>query len=656
MHTQAADAGGSDLPQLASMLDGFPDPAWMIDASGTLTDFNAAFAAFLRVSEHREAKAGASFGALVAGSEHEALLHDLTSRVRAGRAVAADVCFTNAGIERAYTVHGTPVRDSAFFIAREVTVHHTLRDDSHELALMHLFGTEESLEGALTSAIAFLCTSEGWDAGVVWLVENDHLVPGSIWLHDSLPHPDAFKGKLKTLRCTLGHGLPGRAWASGEMIWVPDLFEESTLTRGPAAALSGIHTVVAVPMIESERTIGVLEVSHRAVRPLSAIRRQSLLRAAAAIARLLERRRAEDERRRLIKLVERKGNEWAMTFDAIRQPTFLMMPEGSIVRLNHAALELAGAARYSDILGRRIGSLGEREPWNTLRDLVAAVAESGQACTAHVEVKDIIYDVEAAMDAEAQRIIIALRDTTEIVRLQESVRRGEQLSALGELVAGVAHQVKNPLFGIGMTVDLLQERIHHDAETEELFGALRKWLHRLDRLMESLLAYGKTWTIDLHPHGIREVVEQAIDICRPTATSNGIRIEFHSSGDAFALMDPQRLVHAIENLITNATQHSPRQWPVDVTLTTLDDVVEITVADRGSGFLERDLPHLFEPFFTRRRGGTGLGLSIVQRVVDEHGGTVTAQNSTEGGAVVRVRIPRYDQRTAAEQPPTYSDR
>jgi signal transduction histidine kinase len=112
-------------------------------------------------------------------------------------------------------------------------------------------------------------------------------------------------------------------------------------------------------------------------------------------------------------------------------------------------------------------------------------------------------------------------------------------------------------------------------------------------------------------------------------------------------MDPQRLVHAIENLITNATQHSSRERPVDVTLTVLEHAVEITVADNGPGFQERDLAHIFEPFFTRRRGGTGLGLSIVQRIVDEHGGTVTAENSPQGGAVVRVRIPRYDERTAA---------
>lgn len=636
----------------------------MLDSGGALLDFNPAFVAFVRAAERREAQRGMPFHDLVAGSEHEDLWRDVTARVRSGRSVAADVRFNTSGIERAFTIHGTPVQDDAFFVAREVTVPHTLRDDSLELALMRLFGTEPTLDEALTSALSFLCASDAWDGAVVWLIEpvpatekgNQELAARAIWLHESLAHADALRTRIEALRFTYGHGLPGRAWASGDLVWVPDLFDESGLTRGDLAARAGLHTVVAVPIVESDQTIGVIEVFDRAVRPISTPRAQSLRRVAAAIGRLAERRRADDERRRLIALVERKGNDWALTFDAIQQPIFLTARDGTIVRLNRAARDLATASAYIDLLGRSIGSLGDTEPWITLRDLVTAVAESGEPCTAHVENEQVIFDVEASLDAEEQRVILTLRDTTEVVRLQESVRRGEQLSALGELVAGVAHQVKNPLFGIGMTVDLLQQHVGRDAETEELFDALRKWLHRLTRLMDSLLAYGKTWTLDLRPHSMQDVIEQAIDLCRPAAAANGILIVFDTSADATLLMDPQRLVHAFENLITNALQHAPRESAVNVTLTTDNEVAEVVVTDHGPGFREDDLPRIFEPFFTRRRGGTGLGLSIVQRVVDEHGGIVTAENGQTGGAVVRVRVPRYDERTAPTDATTHSDR
>jgi signal transduction histidine kinase len=665
-------AGPADRQHFSLLLDGLPDPAWMLDAGGVLLDFNPAFVAFVRAAEHREARRGTLFHELIAGSEQEELWRDLTTRVRAGRSVAADARFSTAGIERAYTIHGTPSQDAAFFVAREVTVPHSLRDDSLELALMHLFSTEPTLDDALNSALAFLCSSDAWDGAVVWLIEpasaNEHpsdednveasgeLTARAIWLHESLAHADTLRATMESLRFKYGHGLPGRAWASSDLVWVPDLFDETGLTRADAVAHSGLHTVVAIPLVDSDQTVGVIEVFDRAVRPISTPRTQSLKRAAAAIGRLVERRRADDERRRLIGLVERKGNEWALTFDAIQQPIFLTARDGAIVRLNLAARQLATASSYSDLLGKTIGSLGEGEPWTTLSDLVIAVAESGESCTAHIENDDAVFDVDASPDAEAQRVILTLRDTTEVVRLQESVRRGEQLAALGELVAGVAHQVKNPLFGIGMTVDLLQSQVGKNSETDELFDALRTWLHRLGRLMESLLAYGKTWTLDLRPHSVKDVIEQAIDICRPTAAANEIRLSFFPSADATLLMDPQRLVHAFENLITNALQHSTRNSTVEVTLTTDDADAEIVVADHGPGFREEDLPRIFEPFFTRRRGGTGLGLSIAQRVVDEHGGIIAAQNPKTGGAVVRVRVPRYDERTASTEPTSHSDR
>jgi|GEM_PF-1185741 len=654
--TAARPAGPPDRQRLSSLLDGLPDPAWIVDAGGTLVDFNAAFVGFLRTLE-REARRGIPFHELIAGTEQDELWDDLAKRVRTGRSVAADVRFHATGVERAYTIHGSPVDDTAFFVAREVTVPHALLEDSLELALMRLFSTEVTLDRALASAIAFLCATDEWDAAVVWLIEHDEeLVARAIWLHDTLQQAGEFREKLEALRFTRGHGLPGRAWAASEVIWVPDLLDESGVLRADLASRSGLHTIVAIPLIESSRVIGIIEVFDRAVRPISAPRKQSLQRAAAALARLIERRRAEDERRGLIALVERKGNEWALTFDAIPQPIFLTARDGSIVRLNRAARDLAAASSYTDLLGRSIASLGEVEPWITLRDLVTAVAESGESCTAHIENDRSIWDVEAAPDSEEQRVIVVLRDVTEVVRLQESVKRGEQLAALGELVAGVAHQVKNPIFGIGMTVDLLQEQVGPHAETVELFDALRTWLQRLNRLMESLLAYGKTWTIDLRPHSVKDVLQQAIDLCRPTATANGIAIELHAESDVTLLMDAQRLVHAFENLITNAAQHAPRETSVEVTLRADDEAAEVCVADRGAGFREEDLPRVFEPFFTRRRGGTGLGLSIVQRVVDEHGGIVTAENQKIGGAIVRVRMPRYDERTAGTDSTSHSDR
>jgi signal transduction histidine kinase len=116
-------------------------------------------------------------------------------------------------------------------------------------------------------------------------------------------------------------------------------------------------------------------------------------------------------------------------------------------------------------------------------------------------------------------------------------------------------------------------------------------------------------------------------------------------------MDRGRLLQVFQNLIENALQHSPRGEAVRVraAIDRADRVafIECAIEDAGPGFREEDLPRVFEPFFTRRRGGTGLGLSIVQRIVEEHGGRIAAANRTPTGAVVTLRLPVKD---AGENP------
>ena len=109
-------------------------------------------------------------------------------------------------------------------------------------------------------------------------------------------------------------------------------------------------------------------------------------------------------------------------------------------------------------------------------------------------------------------------------------------------------------------------------------------------------------------------------------------------------MDSARLTQVFQNLVDNAIRHSPagavvriESGPARIGAT---DAVDISVLDQGPGFDPADLLRVFEPFFTRRRGGTGLGLSIVQRIVDQHGGTVEPRNRTQGGAIVSVKLPR----------------
>jgi signal transduction histidine kinase len=279
--------------------------------------------------------------------------------------------------------------------------------------------------------------------------------------------------------------------------------------------------------------------------------------------------------------------------------------------------------------------------------LVDAVAAAGTPCTAqsvddagrHWDVSGSVY---ASTDAAEERVIIVMRDVTTIVQLQESVRRGEQLAAMGELVAGVAHEVRNPLFGMSIALDAYEPTVNRDEDSAEMFTSLRQWIARLNLLMENLLQYGKTWNVDLREGFLNDVIAEAVTISSSEAARARVRIRNACADEGLPmLMDSARLVQAIQNLIINAIQHSERGSEVVVDARRDGERIECTVKDRGPGFREGDLKRIFEPFFTRRRGGTGLGLSIVQRVVDEHGGTVAAENDAGGGAIVRLRFPEF---------------
>jgi PAS domain S-box-containing protein len=601
---------------LDALVDLSPDPVWVIDASGAVIASNSAFQRWSGAAPQ---------------------LAELQRRALAGRSIMANVRLVVAGVERTYGLHARPVESGGVaFTAREIAAEDDGGERALELALMHLFASNDPLPELLAKTLEFLCGTDRWDAATLWRISGNMLRADVMWFGSDAAR-EKLEPRLAGLAFAEGEGTPGRAWATREVVWVADMLEESTIGRAELAAAAGLHSVVATPLVDSERVTGVLELFTHSIRPINEPTRRMLARTGTALARLIERRQLLDQ-------IATKGAEWLLTVDSIRMPILLVTTDARVARLNRTAQELTGHT-YDDVIGRPLVSLGEREPWTTLRDVATAVHESGMTCTAQVVAGEKSWDVTASPLAAAgddDRIVIAMRDTTEVVRLQESVRRGEQLAALGELVAGVAHEVKNPLFGMSVTLDLLDQQIEDRAESLELTAALRTWIARLLSLTENLLAYGRTWSTDMKPGDLSAVLAHAIAASQALANDADVTIDAElADGSDPVLMDASRLALVFENLLANAVQHSRGGDRIVVKATRDGDGLEVVVRDQGPGFVPDELTRVFQPFFTRRRGGTGLGLSIVQRIVDEHGGIVTASNADQGGAVVLVRLPTY---------------
>jgi PAS domain S-box-containing protein len=366
-----------------------------------------------------------------------------------------------------------------------------------------------------------------------------------------------------------------------------------------------------------------------------------------------ERVHGEAERARLQQALQNAAAEWKGTFDAIEALVVLLDPSGRITRLNRPALEQAGG-RWEASVGVSLRGLGSGEPWASAAALAAGVTRQGGSLSQSV--KDpgsgrtwaiSAHRFEAPEVGEARTVVVA-RDITEIVRLEETLRRKETMSAMGSLVAGVAHEVRNPLFGISSTLDAFEARFGRGEQFQRYLETLRGQVERLGELMNELLEYGRPPAAELQPVQIGDLLSQATASCDSLARRAQVRVEGRvEPGLPPTLADRKRLVQVFQNIVDNAIRHTPTGGSVIVQAALDADAGErwlrCSVRDSGPGFNQTDLPRVFEPFFTRRRGGTGLGLSIVQRIVEQHGGRLLAENHPQGGALVTVMLRAVDE-------------
>lgn len=235
---------------------------------------------------------------------------------------------------------------------------------------------------------------------------------------------------------------------------------------------------------------------------------------------------------------------------------------------------------------------------------------------------------------------IIQRRAMERFRLKEQLSRAEHLSSLGEMVAGISHEIRNPLGIIRNSAELLKKKVTAFDPENTVPDIIVEEAGRLNNIITDFLNFAKPKRPNLLPCRIEEVLEKNITYLGSQIKAQGYIIEKHYHAHlAEILVDSDMLYQAFLNVLLNAMQAMPDGGTIHITITLNNSILQIRFRDEGKGIPDNLINKIWDPFFTTKEKGTGLGLSIVKNIIESHGGNIQISNNLERGTQVTVNLP-----------------
>jgi signal transduction histidine kinase len=263
-------------------------------------------------------------------------------------------------------------------------------------------------------------------------------------------------------------------------------------------------------------------------------------------------------------------------------------------------------------------------------------------------------------------LVCLFQDLTEQRTLDQDAQRRERLAVIGELAAGVAHEIRNPLTGIANGAQVLQMRLAENDSGRRMADLILRETQRLDRIVTSLLGFARPGPPHMQETQIEELTGALLEFEQAACESAGVRPELRVIGRIPAIwVDPEQIRQVLQNLVRNALQAMPQGGALTLQVMVvrrrlykrggmgrrasdrvavpsegpMSRFVRIRVQDGGEGIAADVLPRIFDPFFTTRSAGTGLGLSVSQSILQEHGGAISVQSVLGRGTIFDVDLP-----------------
>lgn len=448
----------------------------------------------------------------------------------------------------------------------------------------------------------------------------------------------------------LGEGVIGKAAVLSETLIVTDTTNDQRLAR--PVAEEKIGSIAAVPLIGREGVVrGILSLFNSEPRSFTAHESSMLTAIGKQVGVALE-------RAGLLQEVTDSRKEWEETFDSMTDGVSIHAPSGKIRRANSSLARMFGASE-ENLVGIRCCELyhGVKKPRPDCTIMKTVTERMPQRVELHDRlfgrVLRVITDPIISETGRIVGVVCTTRDVTDEKLIERRLIQQERISAVGEIAAGIAHEVGTPLNIISANVEfLLRGKSKNAAEELE---AIKEQTSSITDLVHQLLDFSRDHSPEFAPVNINNLIEKTIGLLHHQLQKSKIKTELNlvnylPSVDG----DASQIQQVLFNLVTNARQalevaiKPEREKILRISTDTAFAPTEtfnyphivIKVEDNGNGIPIDALPNVFNPFFTaNKEGGTGLGLAISSRIVQKHSGILTIENNREFGVTAKIRLP-----------------
>lgn len=277
---------------------------------------------------------------------------------------------------------------------------------------------------------------------------------------------------------------------------------------------------------------------------------------------------------------------------------------------------------------------------SAIESVAAAPDALGDVLRTYLEVTERLQSTHESLEREVSRL------RRELESKDRELERRQRLAAIGEMAAGMAHEVRNPLGAIALYSELLRRRCADQPQDLKIIDRIETGVRAIEGVVQDTLALAPRRGA-FEPRSLLEVVNAAAQLCEARLADRAVRVDVRfEDREVRAPAEPRALERVFMNLIANAADASPQGGDVEVAVAAaVNREVTIEVRDRGCGLAPDVLEQMFNPFFTTKDEGTGLGLTMAHRLVEAHGGRLSARNRQGGGAAFTVVLPVVEEST-----------